>query len=157
MCVCVGGWEERAGGCLSFHTCCTLQLMTLLLLPVRSWLCCHCCSVDGVAATAVPLLCSSCSCLDRFEALSSQPISVICVPQLNQWWSTSRFDRIAAFDPRAPANVSPYVADPNQLNQFAVELLHSPPAAGLVLAATKGRQLVAWQYNPTAAHRWGGW
>jgi hypothetical protein len=34
-----------------------------------------------------------------------------------------------------------------------VELLYAPPGTDLVLAATRDRSLVAWQHNPTAAHR----
>lgn len=57
----------------------------------------------------------NCRCLDRFESLSNKPISVAHLPQINQWWATGRFGKVAAFDPRSPAIVTEYVAAPNQL------------------------------------------
>lgn len=39
--------------------------------------------------------------------------------------------------------------------EHTVELLYAPPGSDLVLAGTVQRQLVVWQYNPHAAHRYG--
>lgn len=65
-------------------------------------------------------------CLDKFEGLSSRPISVVHVPQTNVWWATGRFDRVNVCDPRAPANVTQYVAQPNQLMKHQVGGLEDP-------------------------------
>lgn len=36
-----------------------------------------------------------------------------------------------------------------------MQLLYAPPGSDFVLAGTTKRQLLAWQFNPHAAHRWG--
>ncbi|WIA17403.1 hypothetical protein OEZ85_014259 [Tetradesmus obliquus] len=92
-------------------------------------------------------------CLDKFEGLSNKPISCAYLPHCNHWWATGRAGKLAALDPRAPAVITEYVAQPNQLQEHAVELLYAPPGSDLVLAGTAQRQLVVWQYNPHAAHR----
>ncbi|KAI8472624.1 MAG: WD40-repeat-containing domain protein [Monoraphidium minutum] len=81
-------------------------------------------------------------CLDKFEGLSGRPVSAAPVPQTGAWWATGRFDRVNVVDPRALANVTAFV-----------DMLYAPPGSDLVLAATRGRALIAWQHNPTAAHR----
>lgn len=92
-------------------------------------------------------------CLDTFENVSNRPVSVAYVPSTNCYWATGRFNKIWACDPRAPANITSFVSDPNSLFKYSVELLYSPPATDLMLAATKNRQLVVWQYNPHGARR----
>ncbi|KAF6254405.1 WD40-repeat-containing domain protein [Scenedesmus sp. NREL 46B-D3] len=91
-------------------------------------------------------------CLDKFEGLSNKPISCAYLPHCNHWWATGRAGKLAALDPRAPAVITEYVAQPNQL-QASLELLYAPPGSDLVLAGTAQQQLVVWQYNPHAAHR----
>jgi hypothetical protein len=95
----------------------------------------------------------ACRCLDKFEGLSNKPVHVCYLPHTNNWWATGRFSKVAALDPRAPALITKYVAAPNQLQEHAVQLLYAPPNSDLVLAGTTKRQLLAWQFNPHAAHR----
>jgi hypothetical protein len=59
-------------------------------------------------------------CLDKFEGLSSRPISAAHVPQTNMWWATGRQDKVNVCDPRAPANVTAFVAASNQLTRHQV-------------------------------------
>lgn len=54
-------------------------------------------------------------CLDKFEGLSNKPISCAYLPHCNHWWATGRAGKLAALDPRAPAVITEYVAQPNQL------------------------------------------
>jgi hypothetical protein len=147
----------------------------------------------------------ACRCLDRFDGLSSQPVHVAHLPQLNVWWASGRGGRVAVLDPRAPAVITDVVAQPNQLMvrtrvracvragaaaavsahaharacaggrrrhrpgiitclhlrpppppQMSQEhtVLCAPPGSDLVIAGTSKRQLMVWQFNPHAAHRW---
>ena len=59
-------------------------------------------------------------CLEKFEGLSSRPVSVVHVPQTHMWWATGRFDRVNVCDPRAPANVTQFCAQQNHLLQHQV-------------------------------------
>jgi hypothetical protein len=54
-------------------------------------------------------------CLDKFEGLSNKPISCAYLPHCNHWWATGRAGKLAALDPRAPAVITEFVAQPNQL------------------------------------------
>eukprot|EP00775_Hariotina_reticulata_P004041 gene4041-4288_t len=92
-------------------------------------------------------------CLDKFEGLSNKPISAVQLPHVKHWWATGRSGKLEALDPRAPAVITQYAAQPNQLLDHAVDLLYAPPGSDLVLAGTTKRQLVVWQYNPHGAHR----
>jgi hypothetical protein len=89
-------------------------------------------------------------CLDKFEGLSSRPISAVAVPQTRVWWATGRFDRVNVCDPRAPANVTQYVAQQNHLLKHQVRpqegglLRHCSSTPSLFLGLTK--QVVSLQH-----------
>lgn len=59
-------------------------------------------------------------CLEKFEGLSGRPVSAVHVRQTHAWWATGRFDRVNVCDPRAPANVTQYVAQQNHLLEHQV-------------------------------------
>lgn len=76
------------------------------------------------------------------------------VPMTRTYWITGRNNKLVAFDPRAPANISEYIKDANQLNNFNVTMLYTPPCTDLVMAATKDRHIVIWNYNSSGAYRY---
>lgn len=92
-------------------------------------------------------------CIETFDGVHNKAASVAYVASTNLYWTTARFDRVAAFDPRAAANIAEYIQEPNQLYKHAVEFLYTPPGTDLVMAATKQRALVVRQHNSYAAHR----
>jgi len=46
------------------------------------------------------------------------------------------------------------VTTPHDTLQVIPDVLLTPPGTDMLLACTKDRQIVVWQYNPAAAHRW---
>ncbi len=80
-------------------------------------------------------------------------VAVVSVADTATYWATGKDGRLLAVDPRAPAIITKFVAPQNCLGRHCVEEIISPPGTELVLAATKGRHVVVWQYNQHGAHR----
>jgi len=91
--------------------------------------------------------------LDKFENINDQPVCVAYVAPTNTYWASGRFGRLNVVDPRAPANITPFVKESNGLDRYNITHLFAPHGTELLFGATRHRQLVFWQYNPMAAYR----
>lgn len=92
-------------------------------------------------------------CLDKFENISDGETQVMYVPMTKMYWVTGRNNKLVAFDPRAPSNITKFIQDANHMQNMNVTMLFNPPSTDLVLAATKEKKILVWRYNHCGAYR----
>ncbi|GMH37514.1 hypothetical protein BSKO_05387 [Bryopsis sp. KO-2023] len=146
-CLCLYDCEKPRESYRKIKNCHTAAISSMVLDTDNNWV------VTGSFDGSFRVWSMEGRCLDRFEGVADGQTIVAYVPLTKMYWITGRNNKLVAYDPRAPANVSDYVQDSNQLKQFSVNLMFVPPKTDLVMAATREKQIVVWRYNRSGAYR----
>jgi len=92
-------------------------------------------------------------CLDVFEGLCDTVTGLCYVPATKNYWITGKNRKLLAYDPRTPTNITSYIEETSQFDNFDIKKLHQASGTDIVVGITTSRQLVIWKHNPFAAHR----
>eukprot|EP00873_Tetraselmis_striata_P008067 jgi/Tetstr1/428331/TSEL_018366.t1 len=129
-----------------FQKCHTAAVTQLCLDHLSNYI--ISCSYDGTVCTWN----MEGRCLDKFTILNDKQTSACYVGSLRQYWVRGR-EKVLAYDPRSPANVSKYIQDVSDLDEYDIAHLHSTPDSDVVVGLTRLNQIVVWRYHLMAPYR----
>mmetsp|Transcript_22487 Transcript_22487/g.73031 ORF Transcript_22487/g.73031 Transcript_22487/m.73031 type:complete len:760 (+) Transcript_22487:29-2308(+) len=145
--ICMYDSERPKESCQRFEKCHEGAICSLAIDTDNNWL------ITGSYDGTVRIWSQEGRCLDVFEGMCDTVTGLCYVPSTKNYWITGKNRKLVAFDPRTPTNITQYIKETSQFDDYAIHKLHQAPGTDVVIGMTSARQLVIWRYNPFAAYR----